>query len=320
MYITTVACIDKANGLESDVDSDFSDITEQEIKFLCGCGKCSLKSFLANGCMNPLEDKVYPLLNFKKLSKRQKINFITRLELEAESIRDEFSALSLNVTRSLQNRPCRETVGELKVLIASMQLIRFMQPAKKEIVTSDLKKCESIADIMNILLDDLFVSWFNHNFLASIVNHFNICREHYTNYVEKTLQPFLQKSLFEIPRNSFSSKDPEISEKFILKIDVPSSREVQANIVPLLKGKVAQCLGITVSSLDLCAYDKGCIEITVGAPAQILQALFTSQPLVDILIDLGSMVIEPDNIMILSISYCSDVHKTIYRQECKVCP
>ena len=316
----TIAFVE-ANGLESGVDSDSSDaITEQEMKFLCGCGSCSLESFLVNGCENPLENKQYPLLNIKKLSQRQKVDLIARLEGEAYSIREQFSKLTMNVTTSLQNDAKKiNIVEELHLFITSMQLSRFMEPTKKKEFSSNLKNCEKVADVMVLLLDDDFVSWFNHLFLGSIVEHFDVCKTDYSDYVKKTLASFLKKSLFEIPSNSFCSQGPQEPEKFVLKIDVPSSKEVQATIVPLLKNCVAKSLGITVSSLDLCTYNKGCIEITIGAPAQLLQAIFTSQSITDVLIDLGSMVIEPGNIKILSITYCDGNYKTVYTPDCKVC-
>ena len=307
------------------MESDSSDITEKDVQFLCGCGKCTLKEFLDNGCSNPTESRDYPLLDIKKISLKKKVNLISRLELEAEGIREEFANLTDNVTESLKivHGETKQTVKRFAMHIASMQVTQFMGHEKKKEFLEALLRCETVTDVMLILLT-YYISWFNHSLLGSIIRKFQICTQEYEKYRGQLANFWMlhirhKKSMFEIPRNSFSSVAVRPTETFIIKIGVPSSNtDVKASIFPLLKKHVSIITGISVSSFELCAYNKGCIEITVGAPAQLLQAVFQSDVnLNNLLIDLGSLVVL--NLKLLSISYNERDHFTVYRRECKVC-
>ena len=67
------------------------------MRFLCGCGKCSLHDFLRNGCPNPWGNSVFPLLHIEAVSIRNKLSLFSRLQDEAESVRRQFASLSVKV-------------------------------------------------------------------------------------------------------------------------------------------------------------------------------------------------------------------------------
>lgn len=297
---------DDESGFDVDSESGASDaLTNDEILFLCGCEeKCSLEKFLNDGCPCPMENKEYPLLNINKIckSKKEKMNLISKLEEDAEKIRFDFSKLTNSITAALEKKCNSELsevslVGRLQVCVLATQPFRYVTPEEKNKFENEILESTTVARFMITLLKN-FVSWFNHSLLRCITEVFEVCVDEYKQYVSVNLGQFLQKSLFEIPRNSFG--EPIRSGKFTLKIDIPPpKRGVQASILPLLKKQVSKSLGITDSSFNLCTYEKGCIEIVVGAPTQLLEATFPLDE--QQLHDVGR--IQSSDVKILSIIY-----------------
>ena len=245
------------------------------MKFLCGCGRCSLSSFLENGCPNPLEHAHFPLLNIKKMKPREQLEILSRLKKDADNVTKKFGSLIQKVYYSLKKLEDFD-VHKLVLFLLVQQKFSCMSEEKRLKLQSDLSEAPNINKVM-ILLTESYISWFNHSLLGSIVKEFKVCETEYQDYVDKELTPFLRRSLFEIPSNSFNdiSGDPQGSGQFILKIDIPNPKDsLEANILLPLRDHVSSTLGIAIDAFDFRSYTKGSIQFIFAAPLGLLLKIF----------------------------------------------
>uniref|UniRef100_A0A1X7SHY1 Uncharacterized protein n=1 Tax=Amphimedon queenslandica TaxID=400682 RepID=A0A1X7SHY1_AMPQE len=112
------------------------------MRFLCGCGKCSLSSFLKNGCPNPWENSRFPLLNVKKLSKKLRLELLARLDKDAEQISLDFSSLMVDVYRCLKDID----VKELVLYLMPQQKFLYMDENDRKELFSNLKAAKDAGE------------------------------------------------------------------------------------------------------------------------------------------------------------------------------
>ena len=284
------------------------------MRFLCGCGKCSLHDFLRNGCPNPWGNSVFPLLHIEAISIRNKLSLFSRLQDEAESVRRQFASLSVKVCDAFKEQYGNnsEVVDKLAVYILSQQPYTCIETEKQVELKSSLSKSTTIFQVMKLLTDG-FITWFNHALLGFIAEEFKIAVTEYHDYVEKHLKPYLQRSLFEIPTDSFTSGSTIRSGEFLLKIDLPSPRSVlKGSLILSLRARVASTLGIAIDAFEICSYDKGCVQFKVAAPSPLLEGMFPL-PLTD-LNALGSAFGDCTDLKIRAISY-SDNYQVLPEEQ-----
>ena len=270
----TFNCTEKNSKRQDEgVDSDSSDtLKDEDMKFLCGCGRCSLSNFLEKGCPNPCEHAHFPLLNIKKMKPREQLELLSRLKKDADNITKKFGSLTRKVYQSLKDLD----VYDLILFLLPQQIFSYMSEEKRVKLQSDLSEAPNVGKVMTLLTRN-YISWFNHPLLGFITEEFKVCETEYKEYVDKELTPFLRRSLFEIPSNSFNeiSGDPQGSGQFILKIDVPNPKDsLEANILLPLRDHVSSTLGIGIDAFEFCSYSKGCIQFVFAAPLGLLLKIF----------------------------------------------
>ena len=279
MFSNIFHCPDKKKQDEG-VDSDSSDtLKDEDMRFLCGCGQCSLSSFLENGCPNPWEHAHFPLLNIKKMRRREKLKLLSRLTEDARNISEKFASLTTSVYRSLKKLDDFD-IHELKIFLMAQQKFFYLPEEKRIKLQSDLSNASNVETVILFLLTENYISWFNYPLLRSIAKKFKICETEYLEYVNSQLTPFLQRSLFEIPSDSCNiSDDPQGSGHFVLKIDVPNPDDslkdsLKAEVLLHLRSHVSSSLGIAIDAFEFCSYSKGCIQFVFAAPLGLLQKVF----------------------------------------------
>ena len=263
-------------------------VSDEDMMFLCGCGRCSLNSFLENGCPNPWEHAHFPLLNIKEMRHQEKIKLLSRLTQDAWDISESFSSLTISVYSSLKELHDFD-VNMLKIFLLTQQKFFYMSEEKCAKLYSHFNSNVSeVSAVMMFLLNENYITWFNHYLLGSITKQFKVCETEYQEYIDKILTPFLQRSLFEIPSDSFNaSDDPQGSGHFILKLDVRDLEATpKAEVLLLLRKHVANSFGIAIDAFEFCSYHKGCIEFVLAAPLCLLQKFF---PLSDRVLESLSM-------------------------------
>ena len=249
------------------MDSDIN-LDEEEVKLLCGCGKCTLNDFLEKGCPDPGGPKQFPLLNLERLPRRSSQKLVARLMKESKLVAKEFGSLSAKLLSCLNDRE-DITVDHLVLFLLPQQRFSYICESRVPEIEKQLRKATTKGEVLKLLP----VSWFNHTLFESIAKEFKVAIEDYKNYIEQHLNPLLQKSLFEIPRKfSYVFKG---SNQFTLKMDIPKQENLKADILICLKDQVAGTLGISIDALDFCGYDSGCLEIVFSAPYVLVKKTFS---------------------------------------------
>jgi hypothetical protein len=252
------------------VDSDSSDMKEEDLRFLCGCGHCSLNSFISQGCRYPWENTQFPLLDVKKLPYRERLELFKRLENEAQNVAVKFGSVTRQAVQLLKN----VDPNELAAFLLPQQMFIYMDTEERHKLQSSICDAPDAGKII-VLLCQSYISWFNHHLLAIILDEFKCCKDKYDDYVENHFKPFMQKSLFEIPSSMLHANSLVGSGQFILKVDVPTPKEhVKAKILSSLSYYVSSVFGLALDSFTFISYDKGCIRLTVSVPYLLLSEIF----------------------------------------------
>ena len=211
------------------------------------------------------------------MRRREKLELIARLTEEAREICTKFGSLIRKVYRSLKKLDDFD-VFELVLFLMEQQKFFYLPEEKRIKVQSHLSKASDLQTVLIFLQTERYISWFNYPLLGSIIKEFKVCETDYEEYIEKQLTPFLQRSLFEIPSDSFNdtdNHDPEGSGQFILKIDVPNPDiPLKAEILIHLRRHVSTTFGIAIDAFEFCSYNKGCIQFVLAAPLTLLQNIF----------------------------------------------
>lgn len=266
------------------VDSDT--LQEEDIQLLCGCGKCTLDEFLRSGCPNPGAQQQFPLLDVTKLTTH---TLVARLLRESKRIGEKFASLLRETLACLKDQENID-VNELVMFISSLQKFQFLSKPHYEKVQSQLQLAKEKSEVMKLL--ETHVSWFNHSLIGSLVHEFKLeaAIRSYEDYIKNHLNPFLKKSLFEIPKKSSDSFQG--SGQFVLKLSIPSPTEtLSANVIIDLKDQVASALCVSIDALEFCNYDRGCFELTFSAPHVLLkEMIYNNDRLVLVLQNVSNIV------------------------------
>ena len=264
------------------------------MRFLCGCGKCTLAIFLKSGCPHPWEKSRYPLLNIKKLNKKQKLELLSRLDKEADNVSEEFGSLMVNVYDHFKDTD----VNRLVIFLLPQHKLSGMKDEDRKELLANLRQATTTGEALTLLTEN-FISWFNHPLLGSIAKKFDACKADYDKYVDKVFNPYLQRCLFEIPSNM--GREFKGSGKFILKVNTPHLEhkdKTKAEILLPLRRHVSEVCGIAIDAFDICSYEKGCLQVTVAAPLALLEEIFPLSD--DALNDLSSFSYEGAHIKAIS--------------------
>lgn len=238
---------------------------------MCGCGNCTLDKFLKEGCPNPGGERQFPLLNLRQLSSRSSQKLYARLIQESKRVAEKFATVTCEMLKCL-NAKEDITVDELVLFVLPLQRFSFMSEPHISEIQEQLRQATTKGHVLKLLSEN-HVSWFNHSLFESIVRKFNVANDEYQEYVTEYLQPLLKKSLFEIPHKS--SDAFKGSGQFVLKMGIPEpAHKIKADVLILLKDRVARALGISVDALDFCYYESGCLEVVFSAPYELIKETF----------------------------------------------
>ena len=270
--------------------------TEDTLKYLCGCGECSLEKIITEGCDCPGSLQRFPLLDIQKLPKVKLQQYLYMLAKEAETINDEFASLFDDICQSM----IRRDVSVQRIITFLKCSKRFAVVTKETELYQRLDRSKTIEEVFAVLSE--VCSWFNHHPLGALIKKFGSNDEKilYETFTKETLMKYLRRSVTEVPKDSFGPEDIEGSGKFRLKIDSLSTHEnIIGDHIFVLKGKIAEALDIAIEDLHICSISKGCVEVEFLVPLLILNKLFPLSP--DQLSALADITIEGSQLKVRSI-------------------
>ena len=297
IHILFYVVCQEENSEDAETESNSSGYyTEDTLKYLCGCGGCSLEKIITEGCDCPGSLQRFPLLDIQKLPKVKSQQYLYMLAKEAEIINDEFASLCDDICQSM----IRRDISVQRIITFLRISKRFTIVTRKTELHQRLDRSKTIEEVFAVLSN--ICSWFNHHPVGALIKKFgtNDDKNLYDKFTEETLMKYLKRSVTEIPKDSFGPEDIEGSGKFRLKIDSLSTHEnIIGDHIFVLKGKVAEALNIAIEDLHICSISKGCVEVEFLVPLLILNELFPLSP--DQLSALAGITIEGSQLKVRSI-------------------
>lgn len=195
----------------------------------------------------------YPSWNDMSHVEREQIK--NKLREENEKTNSEYASVVIDILRLFKKR--KVEYEEIKI---------FLQLFVKPMSTSELDKASDLdrADSMNKVFWFIskHTSWFNFEILEEVVKKFGDEEEKklLSNYISGTLTPYLKRSIFEIPPDSFPSQSNH-SVCSLVCLKLPDDLFPSGSDIKLIQLKLAKRIGFNPSNLQLCFYESGCIEL-----------------------------------------------------------
>ena len=136
----------------------------------------------------------------------------------------------------------------------------------------ELKAAESIGQIFIIIAEHS--SWFNYRILELAVDRINNEKgtSIFSSYLEDTLKPYLERSIYLVPRKSMSTHSTTSSSYVPCVLVVDGLEGLIAKEVKLIAQKLAKLLQIP--SLQLESYECGSLHLIFGIDQEIFEYEF----------------------------------------------
>ena len=244
--------------------------------FWCPCGKCSLDSFLSNGCppqacSSVPEDPLFPFLDTKGLSPEDKEDLEHKLIKETREMILKFGSLVNKTSSSL----IKQGVTHQELASCLIHLEGFVADIGQTIIgdhKEEIIRACSVGEVFLILGKYRYWSFLNYEILEHVINELgnSDSKGHLTKY-NHDFKDFCQRSAFQVPFQVYSDKKVT-RPKFAVKFD-----ETVLNMLEnacQAKRKIAEALGVKSSVLFLCCVETGCIKVHFLIPDCIAKKVF----------------------------------------------
>ena len=142
----------------------------QKPPFGCGCGNCTLLSFIERGCPTPFTSRsTFPYLNLGGLTHKQQEELKEKLQCESQQIMLQFQELVSGTVKSLirQNVSQDELVSHVMTLRAFDVFNESQVPLFQDCL-KELKAADTIPKVFMVLNN--YFSFFNYDIIEHIIN------------------------------------------------------------------------------------------------------------------------------------------------------
>ena len=239
--------------------TDQPESTHRQPGFVCLCGECSSEHlFSEKGCPKAEQKTSFPFLDVSNLGEADKIDLEHRLLSDTNKMGTKFASFTLFLEKSLEDQevPLQKVASCVLSLPAYTEDIGKKLLAKKD--KEAIQQAESVSKIFMVLQSH--TSFFNYEIMEHLVRHHGSPDDH-KRLVEylTAFNTFCQRSVFEVPPNVYSSKSRTDCKVFAVKCTERVATTLEG--VRGVRGKIADVLGLTPSSLQLCSVVKGCMEL-----------------------------------------------------------
>ena len=243
-------------------DSEAEAESESIIKFQCPCGKCSLETYLQDGCPK----SCIPFLGMTTLSKgdQENLNFI--LKEDTKQIMQSFAHLS--------NRTCDSLIQQEVTVDKLVRVVVTSNPSLRD----ELKKAKSINEVFTDLAPEM--SFFNHTMLANIIEELGDKDDkiRLSNY-SKEFEEFCKRKVFEVEPGLCTCGRSlyKIKGRKLFAVVLPTGKETMlrnfGNAMNI-KETLAKVLGVPPATLHLHRIDRGSIILVFSVSDSIADELF----------------------------------------------
>ena len=282
----------------SDASAASTDV-DRHTAYGCGCGKCSLNTFLDGRCPDPEKAATsFPYLKISALTESEKMILKGRLSEDFCKISMQFSEFNTAICESLINRkiPVQRVTRMLRDL-------RAFPPSSSnapllgshlDAITQD----KTIDDIFDILAH--YVSFFNFQITEHIVKNLgtNDDKVLLCDY-KKKVDEYCNRNIFECP--SYSTPH---QEQAALVLKVEGIEQYSMKHLSMLISHVSRALSIANNSLRLCSVEEGCVKLNFQVPLCVKDSVFPlSTECIGRLMDLGKSMNKPVHITVIKCGF-----------------
>lgn len=266
--------------IETEVDDNSGQADEI---FHCPCCRCSLESYLEEGCQSS-HSNVFPYLDVKNLDEDIKDDLIQTLTNDLAEIMTCFAELLDNTAMSIRSRGDPTAIVE-RLTFRALGLGAYDHPRiQKPLLREDEVelKCSKTVDAAFIILRR-HMSFFNFELLQYIINCEELCtnndRKRMEEYCSK-FDKFCRRKVFEVPPDSYGQPRSDGKRKSFVVLMTRHEEEQNLVCVRAVKHKIANILKLKYSTLHLHRIDEGSLILVFSVPEFVAQCLF---PLDDLL-------------------------------------
>lgn len=239
--------------------------------FLCPfCKKCSIEEFFSKaGCPKAVscvteQQQMFPSLDTNILSKQD------REELEAMLVRDTSDMICLFArfrSAMIKSFEAQNLVVKRVVdfVLSLGKLASIVPKALAEEDEAHLRQAKSILDVFSALLP--YTSFFHYRIIEILVVEFGTPedRQRLELYVS-TFNRFCKRSVFEVPQSVFRDAVKKSDGKCFSVKYITEAIPILADVV-VVRRKIAEILGISSWSLQLCSITDGCVCLRFWIPS-----------------------------------------------------
>lgn len=253
-------------------DQHSSDSTkEQKIRraFGCGCGRCSLTTFLDKGCPEPVKSlSSFPYLQTQGLNHGEVMILKGRLYNEFQLMTRAFSKFNFSICMSLIYREV-----PVKMLARVLRDLRAFQPSECDSPLlrdrfEAIKGAEDIDEVFDILAE--YVSFFSFHITEHIVESLGTKEDKklLADY-KGELEEYCKRNIFECP--SYSTPKPGVAD---LVMKVEGIERYNLKHLAELISHVSKVLSVSQHTLQLCSVEKGCVQLNFQIPHFVKDKIF----------------------------------------------
>ena len=247
----------------------------QKPPFGCGCGSCTLTSFIERGCPTPFSSKnTFPYLKLSGLTDEQQESLRERLRFETREIMMRFQELVSATIKSLirRNVPVDELVPHVMTLGAFDPVLKTPQVPLFQDCLKKLKTAGTISKVFMVLND--YFSFFNYDIIEHIIKVLgtNEDKAELEKYKD-TFNQYAKRRIFECGSHFGPESETGNADVFV-KLDSRYDNYTVAEIKGFCR-KLSETLHLSSKGvLRLCRVEKGCFQLTFQVPSFVQHEIF----------------------------------------------
>ena len=256
--------------------TDQPESTHRQSGFVCLCGECSSEHlFSEKGCPKAEQKTSFPFLDVPNLGEADRIDLEHRLRSDTKKMGTKFSSFTLFLEKSLK----AQKIPLEDVASCVLSLPAFAEDISKKLFEKEdkeaIQQAESVTKLFIVLRPHL--SFFNYEIMEHLVEHHGSADDH--KRLEEYLtafNAFCQRSVFEVPPYVYSSRSRTDCKVFSVKCTERVATTLEG--VQVIRGKIADVLGLRASSFQLCFILKGCMELRFLISTAVAEHIFPVSP------------------------------------------
>lgn len=227
-----------------------SKLAGQDLAGICGCGTCTLHTFLLNGCSRPSQvpSLSLPFVDLSHLKSSQREIVLGRLYLEYQFMASNFTKLKRDIFYTISSK--KLNFNQLSKIL--VKLDSFMPSLPQDDKTTEVKKAKTVSRLYGMLPDDS--SFLEYHVFEDLVAHLKSERNKGSmRAYKRELDQFCRRGIFECPLFSQAGKDGY--SNFILEMGRNRCGMMIQELVSIQE-QLCSVLSVVNNTLNLCNVSK----------------------------------------------------------------